>query len=133
MTNIELNKKGKKMSEEQKNVMRELTQLSEEMGLYDKEIKLENPLEQTVLPEGPLKHLLIDYVGNKLQPVGDQVTLEMLLTVIAEEFPEVLLVVAEENFIRGYKQAMQDVESMSAVQEKVNESQEALEAEIIDE
>jgi len=121
------------MSEEQKNAMRELTQLSEEVGLYDKEIKLENPLEQTVLPEGPLKHLLVDYVGNKLQPVGDQVTLEMLLTVIAEEFPEVLLVVAEENFIRGYKQAMQDVESMSAVQEKVNESQEALEAEIVNE
>ena len=57
----------------------------------------------------------------------------MLLTVISEEFPEVLLVVAEENFIRGYQQAMQDINFMSTTQEKVVEPQEALEAEIVDE
>ena len=35
----------------------------------------------------------------------------MIVEVIAKEFPEFLLVVAEENFIRGYEQALADVES----------------------
>ena len=32
----------------------------------------------------------------------------MIIQVIAEEFPEFLLPVAEENFIRGYQQAIND-------------------------
>ena len=34
----------------------------------------------------------------------------MIVKTVAEEFPEFLLVVAEENFIRGYQQGLHDVE-----------------------
>jgi len=34
----------------------------------------------------------------------------MAVTVLMEEFPELLLTLAEENFIRGYKQAFADLE-----------------------
>ncbi len=59
----------------------------------------------------PIKAWLVDYVGNKIQPSNGEVTVEMLITVMAEEFPEFVLCVAEENFIRGYKQAFADIES----------------------
>ena len=35
----------------------------------------------------------------------------MIVDVLADEFPEFVLAVAEENFIRGYKQAFADLES----------------------
>jgi hypothetical protein len=34
----------------------------------------------------------------------------MIIQVMAEEFPEFLMPLAEENFIRGYRQAIIDVE-----------------------
>ena len=70
-----------------------------------------NPaLEETVTPETPLKHMFVDYVGNKKQPEDDTVTVEMIVETLAEEFPEFLMAVAEENWIRGYQQALDDVE-----------------------
>ena len=36
---------------------------------------------------------------------------EMMVEVFAEEFPEFLMAVAEENFIRGYNQAFLDIEA----------------------
>jgi len=81
-------------------------------------MKQENPLlEKVVTAENPLKEMLVDYVGNKLQPTNDQVTVEMIVKVLADEFPDFLMVVAEENFIQGYKQAFADIESMK---EKAN-------------
>ncbi len=74
----------------------------------------ENPdLFKVVSGENGLKKLLVNYVGELLQPENDEVTVEMILGTLAEEFPEVMLVVAEENFIRGYQQAMDDVDNMA--------------------
>ena len=42
---------------------------------------------------------------------------------MAEEFPEFLMVVAEENWIRGYQQALTDV----SVGERLKQQEEALE------
>ena len=56
-----------------------------------------------------LKEVLVDYVGNTLNPEDEEVTVEMIIKVVAEEFPEFLLVVAEENYLRGYEQALTDV------------------------
>lgn len=68
-------------------------------------------LEETkVENENPLKELFIQYVGNKLQPENGEVTVEMCVEVLAEEFPDFLLLVAQENFIRGYRQCLADVE-----------------------
>ena len=56
-----------------------------------------------------LKEILVDYVGNTLNPKDEDVTVEMIIKVVAKEFPEFLFVVAEENYLRGYEQALTDV------------------------
>ena len=84
--------------------------------------KLENPLEQTVLPEGPLKQLIVDYVGNKVQPQNNMVTLEMIIGTVADEFPEFVFGLAEENFLRGYNQALKDLEAMQQQPEQIKET-----------
>ena len=58
--------------------------------------------------ETPLKDFIIDYVGEKLSS-DSEVTVEMIVEVMAEEFPEFLMLVAEENWIRGYEQGLADV------------------------
>ena len=57
-----------------------------------------------------IKEILINYVGEKLNPENGDVTVEHIVDVIAEESPDFLLLVAEENWIRGYEQALNDVE-----------------------
>ena len=75
---------------------------------------MENPLlKEKVEKENPLKEWLVTYVGDKLSPSNGQVTVEMIVEVLAEEFPEFLFVIAEENFIRGYQQAMVDTENVN--------------------
>ena len=72
-----------------------------------------NPLLQQVIhKEGPLKGLLIQYVGDLYNPKDDQVTVEMIVEAVAAEFPEFLMVVAEENFLRGYEQALDDISNL---------------------
>ena len=71
----------------------------------------ENPdLIKKVESNTPMKEWLVNYVGNKHESEGDEVTVEMIIDIMADEFPEFLMVLAEENWIRGYHQAMTDVE-----------------------
>lgn len=78
----------------------------------DVEIKdnLEEQESETVEPDNELKSLFVEYVGNKLQPKDRGVTVEMCVQVLAEEFPDFILLVAQENFIRGYRQCILDLE-----------------------
>lgn len=59
-----------------------------------------------------LKEMFIDYVGNKVladEPDGEhEVTVEMIISVLAEEFPEFIIAMAEENWIRGYQKGLDD-------------------------
>ena len=64
-----------------------------------------------VSKNNPLKELIVEYVGTKLQPENDEVTVEMVVDVFSTDFPEFLLPVAEENYMRGYTQALDDVET----------------------
>ena len=68
---------------------------------------LESIVEKT---ESDLKLWLVDYVGTKENSDSGEVTVERIINVMAEEFPEFLMAVAEENWIRGYHQALSDVE-----------------------
>tara|TARA_R110002020_G_scaffold29001_1_gene91808 strand:- start:26875 stop:27123 length:249 start_codon:yes stop_codon:yes gene_type:complete len=56
-----------------------------------------------------LKELIVNYIGKTLSPETGDVTVEMAVEVFASEFPEFLMVIAEENFIRGYQQAFMDL------------------------
>ena len=65
---------------------------------------------KTIDKENELKTFLVDYVGTKNNPENKEVTVEMIVNTMAEDFPEFVLSVAEENWVRGYQQAMVDVE-----------------------
>jgi len=71
----------------------------------------ENPnLELPVDNTTGLKELIVNYIGERLA-VEEIVTVDMAVQVFSAEFPEFLVSVAEENFLRGYEQAMVDVEN----------------------
>ena len=67
------------------------------------------PVEKT----NAMKQWLVDYVGEKCNPEDDIVNVEMIIKVMAKEFPEFLMPLAEENFIRGYRQALEDVDKFN--------------------
>ena len=68
-------------------------------------------LEEVVEPENNLKEMLVNYVGEQHNPEDDNITVHMIVETLAKEFPEFVLAVAEENFLRGYQQALHDVDS----------------------
>ena len=69
-----------------------------------------NPtLEQLIGKESEIKTMLVDYVGQSMD--SEQVTVQMIIEVLSEQFPEFVLAVAEENWVRGYHQALEDVDA----------------------
>ena len=71
----------------------------------------ENPnINKKVTPDSPLKEWLVNYVGEQQSPEVEEITTGMIVETIASEFPEFLMVVAEENWVRGYHQALTDAE-----------------------
>lgn len=68
-------------------------------------------LNETVSTNTGLKELVVNYIGERLAR-SEEITVDMAVEVFAAEFPEFLLAVAEENFLRGYEQALTDVSVM---------------------
>ena len=75
-----------------------------------REIEHNPVLHEAVNTDSALKEWLVGYVGEKHKPESEEVTVEMIVATIADEFPEFLMVIAEENWVRGYHQALVDVE-----------------------
>tara|TARA_Y100000114_G_C11750320_1_gene323931 strand:+ start:629 stop:919 length:291 start_codon:yes stop_codon:yes gene_type:complete len=74
-------------------------------------VQNENPdLFEPIQPVNEMKKWLVNYVGEKINPDNDEVNVEMIIQVMATEFPEFLLAIAEENFIRGYQQGLSDAD-----------------------
>lgn len=86
-------------------------------------------LEKKVEPDTPIQRWLLGYVGQNYEAElsrakietgkniewnGD-VTVEMIVDVMAKEFPDFLFAIAEENFIRGYRQAFSDLDQGQAL------------------
>jgi len=73
--------------------------------------EIENPdLTKEVIPsESELKEIIVNYVGNIKNPETDEVTVEDVVEIFSQQFPEFLLAVAEENWVNGYSQALSDV------------------------
>ena len=71
--------------------------------------KEDRTVSQVVENDSPMKDWLINYVGEQANPEDDNVTVEMIIETMAKEFPEFVLALAEENWIRGYQQALEDV------------------------
>tara|TARA_Y100000310_G_scaffold324709_1_gene386946 strand:+ start:431 stop:727 length:297 start_codon:yes stop_codon:yes gene_type:complete len=82
-------------------------------------------LKQAIDVDSKLKRLIVDYVGiNSKEYIRDnEITVEMIVAIMADEFPEFLLAVAEENWIRGYRQAINDVdEGRKILEEELGQS-----------
>jgi hypothetical protein len=75
---------------------------------------MKNPdlLKEVIPTESELKEIIVNYVGDVINPESDEITVEQIIDVFADQFPEFLLVVAEENWVNGYTQALNDVKYM---------------------
>ena len=93
------------------------------MNIEWEETKEQNnkTLEEVVGKDTELKNWLVEYVGNKTEPEDGNVTVDMIVNTVATEFPEFLLAVAEENWIRGYEQALTDVDVGKGLAEEKND------------
>lgn len=66
-----------------------------------------NPMLGVVVqPDSDLKNMLVEYVGTKFDK--EDVTVHMIAETIASEFPEFAWSYAEENYLRGYQQGLDD-------------------------
>ena len=84
--------------------------MNEEKVVNEKDLDLENPdLEKAAIIDTAVKQFLVNYTGDKIKPEDEKVTVKMIVETVAEEFPEFLMAVAEENWVRGYHQALHDV------------------------
>ena len=81
-------------------------------------------LTSPVNADSQLKELIIDYIGTSHnQEVGGEVTVAMIVETMSREFPEFLLAVAEENWIRGYHQALTDVADGEKILREIEENE----------
>ncbi len=74
---------------------------------------MENPLVNKIVEtDNSLKQMLVEYVGKKFATEEDEgtfdVTVQMITDILANEFPEFVMVMAEENWLRGYEQGLND-------------------------
>jgi len=83
-----------------------------------KEFEKNPSLDKVIEPENDLKNFLVEYVGENSDSVNNEVTVEMIVETMAHEFPEFLLAIAEENWIRGYQQALDDISIGQEIAEK---------------
>ena len=67
-------------------------------GILDKVVEVGNELQED----------LVQHVRNRTNE--DQITLGQVIGILASEFPELVITIAEENWIRGYKQGLDDAE-----------------------
>ncbi len=67
-------------------------------------------LSMIVEKDSVLKNYLVEYVGTKLD--NEEVTVEMITEVLATEFPEFVISLAEENFLLGYEQGLSDANGL---------------------
>ena len=76
-------------------------------------------LTKEVVPtESELKEIIVNFVGNIKNPENDQVTVEDVVDVFSQQFPEFLLAIAEENWVNGYSQALSDLKYLEQENEK---------------
>ena len=75
-----------------------------------------NGANVVVAAENPLKQMLLEYVGNKYATEEDEgefeVTVQMIVETLAHEFPEFVMIMAEENWVRGYQQGIDDATNL---------------------
>ena len=77
-------------------------------------------LQEVVTTDTELKEWLVNFVGESHNPDNGEVTVAMIVDTVAQQFPEFLMAVAEENWVRGYHQALDDVDAGRTAIEQEN-------------
>ena len=83
-------------------------------------MKNEDLLKEVIPTESELKNLIVNYVGNTINPDSEEITVENVIDVFADQFPELLLALAEENWINGYTQALNDTKYIKNDTKKIH-------------
>jgi hypothetical protein len=86
--------------------------MSDEKTITAKEAHVNPLLAMPVTRDTELKNYLVEYVGKKLNPEDEEVTVNMVAEVLAADFPEFIFAFAEENFMRGYELGLNDAEKL---------------------
>tara|TARA_R100001594_G_C3841493_1_gene216002 strand:+ start:193 stop:474 length:282 start_codon:yes stop_codon:yes gene_type:complete len=84
--------------------------MSEEKIITEEDVHTNPLLSMKVSGDTKLKEYLVEYVGTKLEE--EEVTVNMIAEVLAVDFPEFAFAYAEENFLRGYKQGLDDAQGL---------------------
>ena len=84
--------------------------MTEENTITEEQLHTNEILAMPVLPDSELKEYLIEYVGKKFDQ--EEVTVHMVAEALAVDFPEFLFAFAEENFLRGYQQGLNDATTL---------------------
>lgn len=80
--------------------------MSEEKTITEQDLHTNPTLGFVVKKDSALKDYLVQYVGTKFDE--ENVTVAMIVDVLAHEFPDFMVAVAEENFLRGYQTGLDD-------------------------
>ena len=62
--------------------------------------------------DSELRKMIMEYVLSRYTYEDELVTEEMILEVLIEEIPDIIFILSEENFFRGYEQALIDLKSV---------------------
>ena len=84
--------------------------MTEENTITEEQLHTNEILAMPVFPDSELKEYLVEYVGKKFDQ--EEVTVHMVAETLAVDFPEFLFAFAEENFLRGYQQGLDDATSL---------------------
>ena len=84
--------------------------MNEQKTLTEDELNSNPVLAMKVNTDTKLKEYLVEYVGTRLDQ--EEVTVNMIAEVLAADFPEFAFAYAEENFLRGYKQGLDDAQGL---------------------
>jgi hypothetical protein len=79
-------------------------------AISEEQVHTNTMLAMRVETDSKLKEYLVEYVGNKLE--NEEVTVNMIAEVLASDFPEFTFAFAEENYLRGYQQGLDDAQGL---------------------
>ena len=80
------------------------------VAITEQQLHQNEMLSMVVEEDSELKKFLVEFAGTKLNQ--EEVTVQMIAEVLAVEFPEFLFPMAEENFLLGNQQGLEDAEKL---------------------
>jgi hypothetical protein len=84
---------------------------------------METEEQTTKKKDTELRDLIVNFVGNKILPENNEITIQHISDVFTDEFPEFLLSMTEESWVNGYTQALTDMDFMVQQQLRTAEAE----------